>query len=78
LSVYVPSPIPGGIPTGGIFHEADLRSGGGDAQELSPDSIAVDVYSLLPGAGASSDVMLVPRGGRSSLAGPLAMVSTAR
>jgi hypothetical protein len=62
FSVYVPAPIPAGVPVGGIFqtsiHSADRGYGGG----ISSDSVAVDSSSLVPVTDAVS--VFAPTGRR--------------
>jgi hypothetical protein len=48
VSIFVPSPIPPGVPVSGIFQQAVHGPSHGDAYGLSLDSIAVDSSSLAP------------------------------
>jgi hypothetical protein len=75
LSVYLPSPIPPGLPVSGIFQQMVHGTSHGDAYGLSPDSIAVDSSSLVPVADvvpvfapARQSVRVVLTGGLAGLA----------
>lgn len=62
FTVRLPSPMPRGVPAGGLFQQTVLQPNESGGEELSPDSIAVDSSSLVPIADAPPAVAVALRG----------------
>ena len=56
--------MPRGVPVGGLFQQATHHAAGGEGEELSADTIAMDPSSLVPIADGLPAVAVAPHRGR--------------
>jgi hypothetical protein len=62
FTILLPSPVPRAVPAGGVFQQLADRPSQRDGEEPSPDSVAMDSFSLVPIADAPAAIAVALHG----------------